>query len=101
MDEYVELLKESKAKIDEIQPGDEVIMGGLVSGSEDYWRQMLEAGVYDYTDAMVIHGKQINYDAYLDVYEEFRKTLLYMHGGKLLRINLMIRKEIHSNALLT
>lgn len=70
VDDYVELIKASKAKIDEIQPGDEVIMGGLVSGSEDYWRQMLEAGIYDYTDAMVIHGKQINYDAYLDVYEE-------------------------------
>ncbi len=70
VDEYVELLKVSREKLNEIQPGDEVIMGGLVGGAPDYWAELLKGGIYDYTDAMVVHGSNIQYNSYLAKYEE-------------------------------
>lgn len=69
-EDYVGLIRDSRKVLNEVQPGEPVVMGGLVANSQSYWEKLLDAGLYDYTDAFVIHGPKTNYESYLKGYED-------------------------------
>ncbi len=64
VEEYANLLSTSYNLLKEIQPGDEVLMAGMIRNNADYYAQLLDAGIYEYSDAMVIHQRWPDYENY-------------------------------------
>lgn len=94
-EDYAYLLKNAYNHIKKIQPDDQVLMAGMVKGDSGHYADLLDAGIYDYTDAMVIHNRWPDYEVYQSKetergYEvkpwingEAHYILHYMNDGKL------------------
>lgn len=90
VEDYMELLSESYKHLKQIQPEDDVYMGGMIRNNADYYAKLLDAGLYDCTDAILIHQRWPDYENY---YAEEEKRGL---GGKP-----WINGEAHYNLLST
>ena len=89
-EDYAYLLKTSYNHLKNIQPDDQVFMAGMIRNNADYYADILDAGIYDYTDAILIHQRWPDYENY---YAEEEKRGL---GGKP-----WINGEAHYNLLST